>query len=331
MAKIDADKFFQKIKDTRDGTVTVLSEFSGMGRPIKIIYHCFQHGDIETTLNAKNIFNKDFCPCKQCQSEHKHNASISKQGMAKEQYYERLVQFCTDKGGSVIENEWVTSKTVYHFKCNNPDHPIFESTADSLISGNHWCPYCSGRRGDFDYKYDKLVRDKGGTKLSKYINGVTPIKVRCNVDGYIWNVLPNNLQKGRWCPICNMPFTERVVWDYLQENNIETEIQYKFDDLEGENYEKLKFDFAVFQNGILNALIEVDDIEHYFNHPKCERRQKAKLRDIRKDEYCKINNISLYRMKVPFRNNKDRMSYIEYYDYVHKQLYPLVVKINEKR
>ena len=48
------------------------------------------------------------------------------------------------------------------------------------------------------------------------------------------------------------------------------------------------------------------------------------MRDIAKDEYCRLHNIPLYRMKVPFRNDKDKMSYKEYYEYIHNQLYLIV-------
>ena len=324
MAKVNAEKFYNKIKERCGDTVTVMSEFVGSEKPIDIIYHCKEHGDTYTTLNAKNIFKSNFCTCKMCQSDHKKKSRAESKGLTKEDYYKRLVKFCADKDGTVLEDKWITSKTVYHFKCSNLNHPPFESTADSLISGNHWCPYCSGRKGDFDTEFEILIKNKNGTKLSKYKNGTTPILVQCNEDGYIWEVLPNNLQKGRWCPICNLPFTERVVWDYLQDNNIKTQIQYKFDDLEGENHEKLKFDFAIFNKSKLHILIEVDDAEHYFNHPKCERRQKAKMRDIAKDEYCRLHNIPLYRMRVPFRNDKDKMSYKEYYEYIHNQLYLII-------
>ena len=61
-----------------------------------------------------------------------------------------MVNYCKQHGGYVLEKEWTRAKDTYHFKCGNPDHPIFETTADALYSGEHWCPYCSGRAGDFE-------------------------------------------------------------------------------------------------------------------------------------------------------------------------------------
>lgn len=278
----------------------------------------------ELLLTQKNIFKNTFCPCKLCQKNHKSKSGQKRKSMTKSQYYERLVQFCSEKSGYVIETEWKTAKTVYHFKCGNPLHPVFESTADSLMNGNHWCPYCSGRKGDFDTKFKEIIEKNNGQKLSKYINSTTPILVQCNKDDYIWNILPSNILKGRWCPVCNMPFTEKVVWDYLQKYHIDTKIQYKFNDLKGKSNEPLKFDFAIFNNGDLKMLLEIDDVEHYFN-VKSERRKEAQNRDVQKDNYCKRHNISLYRMKVPFCSWKDNaMSYEEYYDYIHTQLYPVI-------
>ena len=160
MAKVNAEKFYDKIKERCGDTVTVMSEFVGSEKPIDIIYHCKEHGDTYTTLNAKNIFKSNFCPCKMCQSNHKKKSRAESKGLTKEDYYKRLVKFCADKGGTVLEDKWITSKTVYHFKCSNLNHPPFESTADSLISGNHWCPYCSGRKGDFDAEFDNLIKSK---------------------------------------------------------------------------------------------------------------------------------------------------------------------------
>lgn len=64
MAKINPERFYEKIKDRCGNTVTVLSEFMGNDKPIDIVYHCKEHGDTYSTINAKNIFKNDFCPCK---------------------------------------------------------------------------------------------------------------------------------------------------------------------------------------------------------------------------------------------------------------------------
>ena len=65
-------------------------------------------------------------------------------------------------------------------------------------------------------------------------------------------------------------------------------------------------------------LIELDDEEHRYNH-KSKRRLIAKERDYKKDEYCKLNNIRLYRHERPFMLN-NKWSYDDYYSYIYKEL-----------
>ena len=121
-----------------------------------------------------------------------------------------------------------------------------------------------------------------------------------------------------------MGFNEKVVWDYFKNMQCNVQIQYTFDGLTGQNNEKLKFDFAVFHyTGNLVYLVEVDDEEHknrYFgNSPRQIQRQMAIQRDKIKDDYCKENNIPLYRMEVPFRN-LNKWEYEDYYRYINAKL-----------
>jgi hypothetical protein len=164
--------------------------------------------------------------------------------------------------------------------------------------------------------------------LSNYINGSTHIKVKCKIHNYEWDIYPSNLLKGRWCPICNLPYSEKVVYDYLINNNYNIKVQYTFSDLYGKNSEKLKFDFAILnENNNLLGLLEVDDCEHRYN-TKQPRRIRARERDKIKNEYCKLHNISLYRL--PFVNKStDFNNYDWYYEYVHKKLNNYLLNINK--
>lgn len=235
----------------------------GSEKPINLVYHCPIHGDTYTTINAKNICKPYFLPCKKCQSIRKSQSVKKADKKNKQFYYDRLVKYCKERGGNVLETEWTRAKDIYHFKCVNPDHSIFTTTADALYSGEHWCPYCSGRAGDFQNELTKLCEEKDGKLLSEYKSAGEYVTVRCNKHNYIWDILPNNIKKGRWCPICNMGFNEKVVYDYLINMHCNFEIQYSFDDLMGDNNEKLRFDFAILNSdNSLVYLIEIDDEEH---------------------------------------------------------------------
>lgn len=313
--------FEEKVRKYHGDKVTITGQYNGSENPIELVYHCSEHGDTTTTINAKNICKAYFLPCKTCQSENKSKKGLEKHNMKdKQYYYERLKKYCEDHGGKLLSKEWKTAKTVYEYKCGNPEHPPFKSTADALYSGGHWCPYCSGREGDFENQIREIIESKNGVLLSEYINAGTYVKVLCKIHNHDWDILPNNIKKGRWCPICSMPFSEKVVWDYLKSFGLNIAVQYKLEGLEGKNYEKLRFDFAVLSNDDeLIYLIEVDDEEHRDNHDNCERRLKARERDRLKDDYCDKNNIKLYRMDVPFRKDK-KWDYDDYYRYINTEL-----------
>jgi len=161
--------------------------------------------------------------------------------------------------------------------------------------------------------------------LSDYVDGVTHIKVKCNKDGYEWDIYPSNIIKGRWCPICNLPYSEKVPYDYLTNNNYNIIVQYTFDDLKGETDELLKYDFGVTNNkNNLLGLIEIDDEEHRYNHTQ-PRRVKARERDRIKDKYCKDNNIPL--LRVEYYHNKKFEDYGWYYEYINNNLKDFLHKL----
>ena len=64
---------------------------------------------------------------------------------------------CEEHNGTLLDTKWTKAKDTYHFKCNNPDHPIFENTADGIMNKKQWCPYCSGRKGNFNQKVEEII------------------------------------------------------------------------------------------------------------------------------------------------------------------------------
>lgn len=312
--RIDKEGFVQRVRDVYGERVELLSEYQGTAKRLTICYHCEKHGDtVKEYVRAKTVFYKDISMCNECAKE-KRTISAHTKLCSKSDLINRLIDYCNSHDGYVVEKEWLTAKHIYHFKCNNPEHPIFTSSADSMITKKTWCLYCCGRKGNFQKKYESVINNNNGTMLSEYVNAVTKINVRCNIDNYEWEILPQNLLKGRWCPICSMNFNERVMWDWFQNHNIHVVPQYEFENLIGQDGVKLKFDFGITINDKF-VLIEIDDCEHYDNHSSTKR-IAARQRDEVKNEYCKSNNIELVRIKVPYRGKANRPTYEDYYNYL---------------
>ena len=325
------DTYKQKVFAKRGDKVEILSEYLGGTEPIDFVYHCEKHGDTYKTLNAKNVTASCFQPCKQCDLElksQKAKVAIKDKGYQ----YRRLQEYCRSMGGELISTEWTIAKDLYEVDCKVDGHPNFFSNADSLLNKPQWCPACYGRTGEFQKEMEDIVNSKNGTLLGTYEGAGIHLSVTCNEHNYTWDIMPLNLRKGRWCPICNLPYSEKVPYDYLVDTypNYNIRVQYTFDDLMGENGEHLKYDFGILDddNNKLLGLVEIDDEEHRYNHTQ-PRRVRARERDHIKDKYCEDNNIPLFRLE--YYNGKDIFKDRDwYYNYIHKNLNEFLNSIIKK-
>lgn len=91
---------------------------------------------------------------------------------------------------------------------------------------------------------------------------------------------------------------ELTIARYLDNNNIKYKREYSFLDLCGkDNKVLLRFDFAIITDeGEMIALIEYDGAQHYDSNSRFYSEQAIE-NDTKKDEYCKLNNYPLYRIK----------------------------------
>lgn len=315
MAKINKELFLKNLKDKFGNKVELLSEYQGKEKKVEIVYHCDKHGDTVSWLNAKNIFGLNFNPCKECFKE-KHSKKRHP-NKDKDYFYNKLKECCLKHEGFVIETEWTKAKDTYHFKCKNPEHPIFTNTADGIMNKHQWCPYCSGRKGDFEERIKEIIHNHNGELISSYKNSQKYVSVRCLEHNYKWKISPLNLIKGRWCPICSMSTNEKPVWNWLVSHGFKTIPQYKFSDLIGEDGNPYRFDFGIIdENDELVFLLEIDDETHRGNTDKYA---KVKSRDVIKNNYCQEHGICLYR--VPIDRWKIQSKGITWYnDYINENL-----------
>ena len=94
---------------------------------------------------------------------------------------------------------------------------------------------------------------------------------------------------------CLHSTNEQKITKLLLDNNIEFATQYTFPDLKGVNGGALRFDFAIFKNGILSHLIEYNGLQHYEEAKGKWGQGFSNLveNDNRKIQYCKQNDIEL--------------------------------------
>lgn len=99
---------------------------------------------------------------------------------------------------------------------------------------------------------------------------------------------------------CRHSRNEQKITRMLIEHNVEFKTQYTFPDLRGIGGRPLRFDFAIFENGQLKKLVEFHGKQH-FGRPEglwSSRYYELVDSDIRKQKYCKQNNIDL--LVIPF-------------------------------
>lgn len=91
---------------------------------------------------------------------------------------------------------------------------------------------------------------------------------------------------------------EQNITKLLLDNNIEFATQYTFPDLKGKE-RALRFDFAIFKNGVLSHLIEYQGEQHFkqVDGKWGENFELNQYYDQLKREYCKIHNIKLIEIK----------------------------------
>ncbi len=119
------------------------------------------------------------------------------------------------------------------------------------------------------------------------------INITCRKGHNFSQKVSNHLQ-GKGCPICRESFGERMISKYLETKKIKFVKQKKFTDCK--HITHLPFDFYL---PAFNLCIEYDGIQHYKPislFGGIEGFEKTKIRDEKKNEYCKNNNIKLIRI-----------------------------------
>ena len=202
-----------------------------------------------------------------------------------------------------------TKLRVIHNECEL----IYEVTPNNFIRGRR-CPICN--RGGYNKQIThkqmvKKLYDEVGDEyeiVGKYRRASEKIGLLHKKCNKIWYVLTSNFfGKKQRCPYCNKSNKskdESIIENWLKKYNIDYEREYTFNDCR--RVMKLKFDFMIRNTkGKIFCLIEYDGEQH-FHKDKVYWRKKnrdpkrafnlIKERDKIKNDYCKNNNITLFRI-----------------------------------
>lgn len=209
----------------------------------------------------------------------------------------------------VVLGEYVNNHTYIKMKHNKCGH-IYDVTPNHFQNGKR-CPKCHFKNiADLLRKshaqFIKEVYNLVGNEyeiLTKYINSRKKVEIIHKICGSIYKVSPDKFLRGTRCPVCKNTKGEMAIFTYLNEKNIKNTKQFVFEDCKFEKI--LRFDFAILDdNDNLAYLIEYDGQQHFEPIDFASKGKEwainqfeiTKKRDQIKNQYCKDNNILLYRI-----------------------------------
>ncbi len=279
MHKSTTSDFIEKCKNIHgDKYIYTETIYTGSKNKVKII--CKQHGIFEQ-LAYNHILGKG---CNICNPNYGDKLGI-----------DRFIE----KSNEIHNNEYDYSFVIYKnnntkvkIKCHK--HDIFEQKPRSHLSGQK-CPVCQGNKKltkeDFVNRSSFIFNNKYDYSLSS-INGVkSKTIIICPKHGQFTQLVDSHL-RGHGCSKCNDSKGEKIISWFLDKHKIQYTTQKMF--IGCRDKRSLKFDFYLPDR---NLCIEYDGKHHFEVTEYGEDKLKDTIKkDTIKNEFCKSNNITLYRI-----------------------------------
>ena len=130
-----------------------------------------------------------------------------------------------------------TTKVLINFNCGHDPHWVSPNSYKSGVR----CPKCSGLcPKQAEEEFLDLLRRNNHELLSDYVNRKTKVLINFGCEHEPHWMSPNEYKAGNRCPKCKFSKGEKVILDYLTENEFNVVSQHKID---GYNY---KYDIYIF-------------------------------------------------------------------------------------
>jgi very-short-patch-repair endonuclease len=202
------------------------------------------------------------------------------------------------------KSTYVNNKTKIEIVCKK--HGSFYQRPDSHIKGNGCiiCKYNSMGdkfRNDFNEDINIMINkhnNKYDYSMVEFKNNKDKVKIICKKHGIFKQSLYSH-KRGLGCYMCRESKGEIEISNILDKNNIKYIKQKRFNDCIDKK--TLPFDFYLIDH---NTCVEFDGKQHFesIDHwGGVDTLNKVKRHDVIKNEFCKSNNINLYR--ISFSDN----------------------------
>ena len=230
--------------------------------------------------------------CKKCANHIVH----CKNSFSNEEVKEKLKEIYGDKYDYSKVN-YINSKKKIKLIC--PIHGEIEVLAYKALNG-YGCPECRKEESykklmtsneDWITKAREVHHDRYDYSLTQYNGYYNKIKIICPIHGEFEQIAYDHIQ-GKGCPKCKLSKMEKEWMNYLTDNNIAYDYQYRPSFLK-QGRSQLSLDFYLPE---YNIAIECQGVQHFRYVKFFDRGHTNNLykRDITKLELCKKNHIKLF-------------------------------------
>jgi hypothetical protein len=262
------------------------SETNYINNRIKVKIICHKHGEFEQ--NPKAHLNGSECP----------KCVFIVRGLNKRLDVNEFI----GRANQVHNNKYNYSKVNY-IGVNNkviiicPEHGEFIQSPNNHLK-ERGCPKCNGgiplTQQIFINRSNKIHNNKYDYSETIYTKVINKVKIICPIHGEFIQSANDHIN-GKGCPRCNESKGEKAINNFLTEQNIQFNPQYRFKDCKDKK--TLPFDFYLPN---YNICIEYQGQQHYKPIERFGGKEQLKYvqkHDRIKRKYCKDNNIKLIRIK----------------------------------
>lgn len=273
-------------------TLTLVSkQYSNCTHKLEFI--CDIHASKGVQYKTLNYLIHRNCHCKYCNIENRGKLKVIDIDIVK--------QKCSELNLQYINSFQADGETKVQFICNKHFYKGIQTICwYHLRTSKYGCSFCAGKnKTTEDFKKEIVLINPNIAIIGEYKGSEHPIKCQCKICGHIWHPIGRSLRYGNGCPSCKCSKGEQKIQIWLNKSNISFVREKIFDDCISER--RLRFDFYI---PTLNTIIEYDGIQHYRpidfagkGHDWAYEEYLSTIkRDLIKNEYCAMHNISIIRI-----------------------------------
>ena len=114
---------------------------------------------------------------------------------------ERAREYAQQRGGQCLSTECNKGADQLTWKCSQGH--IWEAKFDCIYKAS-WCTQCVLDSTRYTQSHvEQIIKSKGGTLLSPYLNNHTKIDIHCHTCGNVFDTRFQTIRDGNWCRFCS--------------------------------------------------------------------------------------------------------------------------------